>query len=341
MANKRGETERTYPVPPNTTEHSITFMTRESDAVSRVYLTIQKIYLKDRGYNSNKRICIGRLDYRLPPDWKETGKRPTQMIPNENYSVYFPEYRWGDEAETASSPEESTSDNRDMDAAFFSDSVKVGSYLMIDAVVSRLKLRELLASEFSDTEINRCLDLASYLVICGDDAVLHFSRYAYDHALFDTDGRADDAALNLSDFLDDDGISVFMRKWSAARRRKSATNRFYLFADGTQPTGQAGETELIGTGASESPGGQSAPNMMLAVDGDNGLPILYDMYGGPVDAPSEYAFMANRFTGMQDMVGAVLDRGCISKEQIACLDQHGLACIIPAKGDNRLFLTPL
>ena len=133
MEARMSENVRKYPVPPDSKEQSITFLTRKADLVTRVYLTVQKVYIKNKQYNNNKRIAIGKLDYKLPPDWKETGKRPTQMIPNDNYADYFPEYKWCDEEEAERVPPDTAStENIEIDdfEPPFSDSVKVGSYLI-------------------------------------------------------------------------------------------------------------------------------------------------------------------------------------------------------------------
>ena len=343
MEARMSENVRKYPVPPDSKEQSITFLTRKADLVTRVYLTVQKVYIKNKQYNNNKRIAIGKLDYKLPPDWKETGKRPTQMIPNDNYADYFPEYKWCDEEEAERVPPDTTStENIEIDdfEPPFSDSVKVGSYLIIKATIKKLKLRELLASSFTETEINRIFDFVSYMVINEDNSAFHFSGYAFEHALFETEkGISDETLGRLFGTIDNNKINTFMNKWNESimeGHKKSDVKKVYLSADGTNSSSQAGQIDLVEYGASKIEDGNPIINMMLIVDMLSKLPISYDMYNGSINDMSECTYMLNQILEMNYMAfGIILDRGFFSRENIAYFDEHHLDFIIMAKGWKR------
>ena len=343
MEARMSENVRKYPVPPDSKEQSITFLTRKADLVTRVYLTVQKVYIKNKQYNNNKRIAIGKLDYKLPPDWKETGKRPTQMIPNDNYADYFPEYKWCDEEEAERVPPDTTStENIEIDdfEPPFSDSVKVGSYLIIKATIKKLKLRELLASSFTETEINRIFDFVSYMVINEDNSAFHFSGYAFEHALFETEkGISDETLGRLFGTIDNNKINTFMNKWNESimeGHKKSDVKKVYLSADGTNSSSQAGQIDLVEYGASKIEDGNPIINMMLIVDMLSKLPISYDMYNGSINDMSECTYMLNQILEMNYMAfGIILDRGFFSKENIEYFDEHHLDFIIMAKGWKR------
>ena len=343
MEARMSENVRKYPVPPDSKEQSITFLTRKADLVTRVYLTVQKVYIKNKQYNNNKRIAIGKLDYKLPPDWKETGKRPTQMIPNDNYADYFPEYKWCDEEEAERVPPDTASTENIEIYDFeppFSDSVKVGSYLIIKATIKKLKLRELLASSFTETEINRIFDFVSYMVINEDNSAFHFSGYAFEHALFETEkGISDETLGRLFGTIDDNKINTFMEKWNESimeGHKKSDVKKVYLSADGTNSSSQAGQIDLVEYGASKIEDGNPIINMMLIVDMLSKLPISYDMYNGSINDMSECTYMLNKILEMNYMAfGIILDRGFFSKENIEYFDEHHLDFIIMAKGWKR------
>ena len=343
MEARMSENVRKYPVPPDSKEQSITFLTRKADLVTRVYLTVQKVYIKNKQYNNNKRIAIGKLDYKLPPNWKETGKRPTQMIPNDNYADYFPEYKWCDEEEAERVPPDTTStENIEIDdfEPPFSDSVKVGSYLIIKATIKKLKLRELLASSFTETEINRIFDFVSYMVINEDNSALHFGGYAFEHALFEAEkGISDETLGRLFGTIDVNKINTFMKKWNESimeGHKKSDVKKVYLSADGTNSSSQAGQIDLVEYGASKIEDGNPIINMMLIVDMLSKLPISYDMYNGSINDMSECMYMLNQILEMNYMAfGIILDRGFFSKENIEYFDEHHLDFIIMAKGWKR------
>ena len=58
-------------------ENNITFLRRKN--VTYVYYTVEKKYLKDKGFNQNKRVCIGKLDT----------KDNAYFYPNEMYIQHF------------------------------------------------------------------------------------------------------------------------------------------------------------------------------------------------------------------------------------------------------------
>ena len=344
MSEAKDSNVRKFPVPPDSNERIITFLTRQSDAVTRVYLTTQKVYIQEKGYNRNKRLSIGKLDYKLSPDWKEKGIRPTEMIPNENYMVYFPELRWC--GETVLNQVKNNINEEDEESSeeefeqLFSDNVKVGPFLIIDETIRKIKLREILSSSFTESEINRILDFVSYMVVNEDNAAIHFNGYAYEHALFESGrGVSDETLGRLFGKIDESRINTFMKKWNEhiiQEHDKTDNGKVYISVDGTNTSSQAGEIELVEYGASKVDDGNPIINMMLAVDMASSLPILYDMYNGSINDMSECTFMLTQIIGMNyKAFGVVLDRGFFSKENISYFDRHNLDFIIMAKGWKR------
>ena len=60
-----------------------------------VYFKTEKVYLKDKGYNENKRMCIGKLS--------EDDKR--KMIPNKNYNKLFADQYLPEAPERSDTPQ--------------------------------------------------------------------------------------------------------------------------------------------------------------------------------------------------------------------------------------------
>ena len=73
-------------IPESTRDMPITFLSGKNARYTYVYVTDEKRYLSDKKYNQNKRVCIGRLDYKLDSDWRAAGKYPTEMLPNDDFT---------------------------------------------------------------------------------------------------------------------------------------------------------------------------------------------------------------------------------------------------------------
>lgn len=109
-----------------------------------VYFNSEKIYIKEKKHNQNKRVLIGKM---IDDD---------RMIPNDHARLFFPE--WFEELQL---PE-------------LSDILMVGNSLVFDSVMDSLGLSFLLDSIFDDGS-KWIKDLMQYMIIEETTTAQHFS----------------------------------------------------------------------------------------------------------------------------------------------------------------------
>ena len=342
--------DRKYPVPAYTKERPILFQTKANYPCTYVYVVTEKKYDPVRKYNVDKRVEIGRLDYKLPSDWKKIeGGRPTEMFINENYSTYFPELAYITEPEEEPEKEqgdESNGTDPQPDTGFeedekkmYLDYVKVGVHMVVDVIVKSYRIEEILKKAgFTAVETNRMLDIAVFMIIEEDNAALHFETYAQEHLQYETDRIISDTMVGrLFASITNEKIQKFMDEWNKANAEKSKNSqeahKIYIGADGTNTPSEAGDIDYVEFGASKEHDGNPIINFMLAVDYSTKIPLYYDEYFGSINDLAECIILISKMLsfGYKD-IGFVFDRGFFSKKNIEYCDQKGLSFIIMAKG---------
>lgn len=142
---------------------------RKSDCLYVEY-EVARTYDPKRQYTNVKRVTIG----------KTTDGDSRMMVPNSNFSTYFPEVEV---------PEEKSGPSR-------SSCVKVGANVMVNSVVKELGLREVLEGQFQKKDAGLVLDLAAYSVITEGNAGQHYPAYTYSHPLL-TVGKTLEVNISL------------------------------------------------------------------------------------------------------------------------------------------------
>ena len=120
--------------------------------------TVGRIYHPEKKYNVPNHKTIGKLP---TPD-------STVMIPNENYLKYF-----GDTELPETMPDSSRS-----------SCVKVGAFAIIRKIAEEYDLVQLLMKNFDPKECGLILDLASYSIVCENNAGQYYPDYTYSHPSF-------------------------------------------------------------------------------------------------------------------------------------------------------------
>ena len=270
----------------------------------------ERVYNKEKKYNTPKRKPIGKLD----------PENPEQMFPNENYYTYFPD---------AEIPEDKIS-NR-------SACLRMGAYCVIKKIICDYGLDELLRPIIGrDTGL--LLDLASYSIICENNAGQYYPDYAFNHPLF-TDGMRLYSDSKVSEFLHDitrDQSVRFMNKWN---ERHDKTEKVYISYDSTNKICQAGDIELVEFSRNAKSGNNAKPvfNYAVAYDTDNREPLFYEDYPGSIVDVSQLQYMISTVKGYgYTNLGFILDRGYFSKDNIRAMDKQGYPFVMMVKGQKKL-----
>lgn len=270
-----------------------------------VYKVAEKRYLKDKQYNVNKRVCVGKMEDEI------------HMIPNARFYQVFPELAEQNEA------------------PYCSDVLKIGIYIAADAILTNLELGDLLDDTYGrDSDMIK--DVAAYM-ICSEDSVLqHFPSYEYEHPLFMERAVEDTAVCEMLKRHTIVEHDAFLSGWNDLHKD---VQNIYISYDSTNMNSAAEGIELLEFGHSKDGGSESPQvNVSLAFDQDSATPLFYEMYPGSIVDNSQCRIMVEKAVRYgYTNVGFILDRGYFSADNIKYFDKNHYDFMLMAKG-NALFI---
>lgn len=271
---------------------------------------VERTYDPKRQYTNVKRVTIG----------KTTGGDSRMMVPNNNFSTYFPEVEV---------PEEKSAPSR-------SSCVKVGANVMVNRVVKELGLREILEGQFQRKDAGLVLDLAAYSVITEGNAGQHYPAYTYSHPLL-TVGMHAYSDSKVSDFLNSvtrDQTLGFLNEWNGKRNHRE---KVYVSYDATNKNCQSGDVDISEFGHAKDDSSLPVVNYSIAYDTRNREPLFYEEYPGSINDVAQFRYMVDKTVSYgYRHIGFILDRGYFSKGNLDYMDENGYSYVIMAKGMKRL-----
>lgn len=270
-----------------------------------IYYEYSRSYDPKRKFNIPKRTTIGKV----------IDDESEKMIPNSNYLRYFshlplPEVR---------------------EESWRSSCLRIGPYLAISKIIEGYGLQMMLERLFAD-DASFVLDLASYSIICEDNAAQYYPDWAFNHPLFTKQMRiySDSKVSTFLHSISHNHISSFLNGWNYKRNHRE---RIYISYDSTNKHSQCGEIEMVEMGYSKE--GLNLPlfNWALAHDVSNREPLFYEEYPGSIVDVSQLRYMIDAAASYgYKNVGFILDRGYFSKTNISYMDEKGYDFIIMIKG---------
>ena len=320
-------------VPVSTKERTITFQNKHG--YTYVNVTVEKMYLRDKKYNQDKRECIGRLVSPLPDNWKdpESGLGwPSRMLANDHFSDIF----------TVEALFSGTTDKEEETVALKEDqtqsvALSIGPYVVIRKIADTYGLTQILEKSLNrKLDVNRILDLAAYMIVTEDNASLHFCDYAYKHVLFTRGaGISDETIGRTLRLIDQEVITSFLEKWNDVKIKEQEESELLLYfsGDSTNSPSDAGEIEYVEFGASKVDDGNAIINEVIAVSMDDKMPRYYELYPGSINDVSQIKYLVHFLLDYgYTRFGLIMDRGYFSRENIRYFDKNGISFLIMAKG---------
>lgn len=274
---------------------------------SAIYILYEydRKYIKEKRHYIPSRAIIG----------KQAEDSEEMMYPNENFQKYFP-----DEV----LPEE-------LDEAYRSSAIRIGSYIVIDKILEEYKLKEILKNILGK-DSGLFLDLLAYLIVDEENAGQYYPQFAFNHPLFSDKMRiySDSKVSRLLNSITKDHSVEFLDAWNKKRDRKQ---KIYVSYDSTNKNCQAGDISILEFGNAKHDIGSPIFNLAVAYDQTNRVPIIYEEYPGSVVDVSQFTFLVDKFIeyGYKN-IGFILDRGYFSKDNIKYMDENGYDFVIMAKG---------
>ena len=267
-----------------------------------VFWTLEKVYLKDRQYNNDRRILIGKT---LEAD-------RNRMYPNDNYKELFP-----DDYQTAMGKKPVPSFQ------------SIGMYLAVKTIVERLPLYNLLYSTFGKEDADLILDYAMYEIIYESDVSMHFEKGLTNKALFSESLRSDSYLSNFfRKNITEDNISLFLELWTPAIIQHKKIQRVYLNVDGSNIDCEAVGVTLREFGHDKSGENTTIVGIMYVVAPD-GTGLFYHQYRGSVIDSKAVKYVILFFKNLNVKIeGFCADRGFCSKDDTDLLRQNGLNFVL-------------
>ena len=273
-----------------------------------IYYEYARIYLKEKKYNTPKRICIG----------KQVLEQPSLMVPNDKFLKTFPQVVL---------PEEKSNHR--------SGCLRIGAYIVLRKIISDYKL-DLMLSRILGEDAGLFLDLAVYSIITENNAGQYYPDYAFNHPLMTEDMKIYSDS-KVSDFLAKTTVDQrirFLNEWNEKRDHRE---KIYISYDSTNKNCQAGDIDMVELGHPKDDQGKEIFNYSIAYDRTNSEPLYYEAYPGSIVDISQLKYTLEKAKGYgYKKVGFILDRGYFDKENIQFMDASGYDFVIMVKGMKKL-----
>ena len=200
------------------------------------------------------------------------------MHPNEKYEEYFP---------NNAMPEE-------LPEAYRSCALRIGTYAVIQKVISEYKLKEMLFKRFGN-DTGLFLDLVAYLIVDEENAGQYYPDFAFCHPLFSDEMRiySDSKVSRFLNSVTKDQTIGFLDDWNKKRDHKQ---RIYISYDSSNKNCQAGDIDLIEYGKAKDDKGLAIFNLAIAFDKTNRVPLFYEDYPGSITDVSQFVHTVDKVT---------------------------------------------
>ena len=274
---------------------------------------VERVYNPKTQMSEPKRVMIGKV----------VDEEKRLMVPNENFSKYFPDIPL---------------DTAKEEPAERSSAIKAGTFLLYEKIIQDLQLHKLTKKHFGD-DTGLMFDLVSYMITCESNVAQHYPDYAFNHPLW-TAGmqiKSDSTVSRLLQNISKDQIMAWLDDWNALR---GPQERVYISYDSTNKNSQSGDIDLVEFGHPKEDKGLPIFNTAIAYDQDNRMPLWYDVYPGSLNDVSQLTSVIDQMREYNYRhIGIILDRGFVSRKNIEYMDQHGFNFLIMMKGPKQAAAT--
>ncbi len=249
-----------------------------------VYYTVEKIYNKEKQYNTNKRVLIGVMIDNI------------YMHPNDNAREFFPEW-FKDKI-----PE-------------FSDCLHIGFTFIIDKVMKKLGITRMLDNYFEYNEANLIKDMIQYMIINDTTNLQHISSFMYNTIVYSNKIYDASDIKEIFNKLSFGIIESFMDIWVQENLKDSVNICFDTI------NMQCNGIKLNNLITDDN---YSTINFALILDNTTSMPLFYKTYPKRMDKHNQLTYAIEKINniGCQN-VELILDKGCYSYNDIKQIVNDG------------------
>ena len=268
------------------------------NGVRYVYQVVGQIYNKEKKYTVDKRKVIGKM---IDDEW---------MIPNEAFSDFYPDV------------------TIEMECPDFSDTLKTGTFLVIQKIMKDLQITDVLDGVFGD-RAQFIEDVVSYIVSSESCTFQHYSSFMRNHPQMEDRIRDDTMISRLLKTIGEEETGLFMTAWNEMQKNDDF---IYIGYDSTNFNTYAQGIELSDYGKAKLDEGLPQINLSYSVRQDDSCPLFYELYDGSINDNAQFMWMAElaKKYGYQN-IGFLLDRGYISEKNISAMRRRGYAFVLMLK----------
>lgn len=288
---------------------NITFLPRKN--ATYVYYTTEKKYLKDKGFNQNKRVCIGKLDT----------KNNDYFYPNEMYIQHF------------GMQNISLKENENK----FSRTLSFGTKMVVEKVFEKLNLNQILAKVFPD-KANLIKSLVCYYLENQNSAIQLYEKWARRNALFTVNIDSNSTFSRLfNDIITSSKTNEFLYFWNQEFSKNSLNKDIIMSLDTTNFNTYSASVPLAEYGKPKVDEGLKQINLAYIINNETSIPLYYQLFPGSVIDQSqckELVTKAKEFNYKK--ITLVMDRGFYSANNINFLLKNQYKYIIMAKSRNKV-----
>ena len=274
------------------------------NGISYVYQVVDKNYDKEKKFTLDKRKMIGKM---IDDEW---------MIPNESFSQYYPDV------------------NIEQDAPSFSDTLKIGGFLVVQKLMMNLGLDEIITSVFDDAGLF-IEDIVSYMIINESCTFQYYSNFMRNHPVLEGVVR-DDTQISrlLKSGIEERDMDLFMEAWNRINRTEEC---IYLGYDSTNFNTYSKGIELADYGHPKVDEGLPQYNLSYSVKQEDSTPLFYELYDGSVIDNTQMQVMVEEARDYgYEKIGFLMDRGYISEKNIRALRRKGYEYIMMLKQNQKI-----
>ena len=268
------------------------------NGVRYVYQVVGQIYNKEKKYTVDKRKVIGKM---IDDEW---------MIPNEAFSDFYPDV------------------TIEMECPDFSDTLKTGTFLVIQRIMKDLQITDVLDGVFGD-RAQLIEDVVSYIVSSESCTFQYYSSFMRNHPQMEDRIRDDTMISRLLKTIGEEETGLFMTAWNEMQKNDDF---IYIGYDSTNFNTYAQGIEFSDYGKAKLDEGLPQINLSYSVRQDDSCPLFYELYDGSINDNAQFMWMAElaKEYGYQN-IGFLLDRGYISEKNISAMRRHGYAFVLMLK----------
>ena len=277
---------------------------QKRNGVGYVYQVIGKSYKKDKKYTVEDRKLIGKM---VDDEW---------MVPNEFFSQYYPDV------------------TIEQEAPRFSDTLRVGCFLVIQKLFKDLQIEELIESIFAEAS-SFIEDIVSYMITNESCTFQYYPNFMRNHPALDEKYRDDTQISRLLKYnIKEEDINLFMHAWNQMNKTKEC---IYIGYDSTNFNTNAQGIELADYGHPKVDEGLPQYNLAYAVKQTDSTPLFYELYDGSVIDNTELEIMLEEAKEYgYEKIGLLMDRGYISEKNIKMLRDKGYEYILMMKQNQTI-----